>query len=70
MKADKKKLEQAIDGLSSAFLWSDSDEGRQFWEDVEAKLMRYAKETEKREDCQREIESLKRRLAELEQRCS
>jgi hypothetical protein len=62
-------LEKAVAGLGSAFHWDSSDEGFQYWRDVMEKLERYRDQARKSGSCRKEIEELKKKIAELEQRC-
>lgn len=46
---DKSRLRECESLLSMSFMWSESDEGQEYWETVSKKLLHYANRKEKTE---------------------
>lgn len=65
----KALLAKLHEDLFNAFEWHSSHEGHEYWSDVAKKLAGYMREAERAGECKAEIEALKKRIAELEQRC-
>ena len=64
------KIKDARQAISAGFCWSDTPQGGSYWSEVVRNLDGLEDAVKAKSRCKDEIADLKRRLAELESRCS
>jgi hypothetical protein len=63
------KLRKASELILESFQWYSSPEGQDYWQNIRNKLLEMSKDAASKESCNQEIAALKKRIAEIEDRC-